>query len=189
MSVNDLNRDLNGLNPLAYLGVNPRTPPLLVTEPRNPTANDYIRFPLGTLWLVPPTDDVFILTSKVNNQATWTQLSVGGGGGTGITWSVENSSLTAAINCGYIANGAGTVIITLPLISPAGSIFKVTGINNATGWQIQCAAGQIIHFGSQDTTVGGTLTCTAKRDAIEIVCVVANTEFQVLSTTGNITIA
>jgi hypothetical protein len=231
MSQSDINRDLNGLNPLSYMGVNPTTPPQLVTENRIPTPNDYIRFPIGTLWLVPPTSDVFILTSKSGNVATWTQLSSGGGiisfttdtggpvvpapgnivtihgtlgittdgtvpntitisgSGGGVTWSTINANTPAAIDSGYIVDGVGTIVITLPAVSPAGSVFKVTGINNATGWQIQANTGQTIHFGAVDTSVGGTLTSTGTYNSIEIVCSVADTAFNVLSSQGNITVA
>jgi hypothetical protein len=231
VSTKDLNRNLNGLRPLSYMGVNPSTPPQLVTETRAPTANDYIRFAIGTLWLIPPTNNVYILTSKANNIATWTKLTtlggvfefttdvggpvyanpsnavavVGGtnvvtngatpntiiinGSGGGVTWSTETTSMPAAIDHGYIVNGAGTVVFTLPAVCPAGSVFKFTGINNATGWQVLANAGQTIYFGAVSTSVGGTLTSTETRNSIEIVCVVANTGFNVLNCQGNISIS
>lgn len=117
---------------------------------------------------------------------TITIASTGGG----LTWSVITVNQTAAINNGYICNKAGTLALALPAVSAVGSVIRVTGINTATGWQITQAAGQQIFFGTSSTTlgVGGTLTSFAIRDSIEIVCVVANLTWNVISSIGNITI-
>lgn len=109
--------------------------------------------------------------------------------GGGLPWTVvAGASATMAVNNGYIANNAGTCVLTLPAVAAVGSIIRVTGINNATGWQIAQNVGQIIHFGVANTTsgVGGSLTSSATRDSIELLCVVANTDFNVLSSIGNI---
>ncbi len=108
----------------------------------------------------------------------------------GFTWSVITVNQTAAVNNGYICNKAGTLALALPASSAVGSIIEVTGINTATGWQITQAAGQQIFFGNTSTTSGatGTLTSTAIRDSIRIVCVVADLTWNVLSSIGNITV-
>lgn len=113
------------------------------------------------------------------------------GVGAGLTWSVvTGTSQTAAINNGYIANNAGQVVVTLPTTAAVGSIIAVTGMNNATGWQIAQSSGQQVFFGSSSTTLGatGTLTSTATRDTVYLLCIVANTTFNVISSIGNITI-
>ena len=44
---------LSGLNPLAYMGVEPLTPPaLVVQQTMTPTVNDFQNFNVGTFWLV-----------------------------------------------------------------------------------------------------------------------------------------
>lgn len=108
-----------------------------------------------------------------------------------ITWSVITANQTAAINNGYICNKASTLTLALPATSAVGSIIEVTGINTATGWQITQASGQQIFFGTSSTTLGatGTLTSSAIRDSIRMVCVVANTTWNVVSAVGNITVA
>jgi hypothetical protein len=111
--------------------------------------------------------------------------------GGGLSWTVvTGTTQAAAVNNGYIANNAGTVTITLPATAAVGSIIRVTGINNATGWLIAQNAGQTIRFGTLATTTGvaGSLQSTATRDAVELLCVVANTTFQILSSIGNITV-
>ena len=111
-------------------------------------------------------------------------------GGTSFTWSVITANQTAAINNGYICNKAGTLALALPSSAAIGSIIEVTGINTALGWQITQASGQQIFFGTTQTTSGasGTLTSSATRDAIRIVCVVTDTTWQVLSSLGNISV-
>ncbi len=108
-----------------------------------------------------------------------------------VTWSeVSGTAQAMAVNKGYVANNAGLVTLTLPSSAVFGSIFEVTGIG-AGGWKIAQNAGQIIYFGNKNTTsgVGGYLASVDDRDAVKLLCVVANTTFQVLSSVGNITYA
>lgn len=76
---------LSGINPLAYMGVEPSTPPQMVVQTRPPTINDN-NFNLGTYWLIaapPPTTDweLWILVDLSQGIATWKQLFPGSGGG------------------------------------------------------------------------------------------------------------
>lgn len=108
-----------------------------------------------------------------------------------IPWTVvTGASQAMAANNGYIANNAGTINFSLPASSAVGDIIRITGINNATGWQITQGSGQQIFFGTTNTTAGagGSITSSATRDSIEIVCVVADTIWNVLSVIGNPTI-
>lgn len=126
--------------------------------------------------------------SITNGAGSISIASVGGG----ITWTVvAGAALGMVIDSGYIANNAGTCVLTLPAAAVVGSIIEVTGINNATGWQIAQNAGQTIYLGASPTTTGaaGSLTSTAIRDSVKLVCVVANNDWNVLSVVGNITVA
>lgn len=124
--------------------------------------------------------------SITNAAASITINAVGGG----VTWSVISANQTAAVNNGYICNKAGTLTLALPAASAVGDVIFVTGINTATGWQITQAAGQQIFFGTSSTTAGatGTLTSSAIRDSIQMVCVVANLTWQIINSVGNITV-
>lgn len=117
-------------------------------------------------------------------------LTINGVGG-GVTWSVITINQTAAVNNGYICNKAGTLALALPAASAVGDIIEVTGVNTALGWQITQAAGQQVFFGLSSTTLGatGTITSSAVRDALRMVCITANTTWQVLSAVGSLTIA
>lgn len=106
-----------------------------------------------------------------------------------LTWSVITADQSAVVNNGYVANKAGLLILTLPTTSAVGSLIELTGMNTALGWQIAQNANQIIHFGNVNTTTGvaGSLASTLTYDAVRIVCNVANLEWIVLSSQGNIT--
>lgn len=108
----------------------------------------------------------------------------------GLTWTVvTGTTQTAVAYNGYIANNAGTVTITLPALAAVGTIFEVTGMNNATGWKLAVASGQTIYFGIAATTTStGYLQSSNTYDAVRIVCNVANTSFIVLSSVGNLTV-
>ena len=71
-----------------------------------------------------------------------------------------------------------------------GSIIEVAG-KGAGGWKVAQNAGQTIHFGDTDTTAGATgyLQNTEQYDAVKLLCTTANTDFIVLSSIGNITVA
>jgi hypothetical protein len=127
----------------------------------------------------------FVLTAN----AAGTAPSFQAAGGGGMTWSVITADQNAAVNNGYICNKAGLLTLTLPTTAAAGTLLGITGMNNATGWKIGQNANQIIHFGSSDTTTGtgGSLASSATRDSVQLVCVVANLEWNVLNAQGNIT--
>lgn len=108
--------------------------------------------------------------------------------GGGITWNEETgTSATMAVNNGYIANNAALVTLTLPAAAAVGDSVRVTG-KGAGGWRIAQNAGQTIYFGTSTTTtgVGGRLDSTEVRDGIELVCVTANNDWNVISSIGNI---
>ena len=114
----------------------------------------------------------------------------------GFTWNdVTTPTQTMVANNGYVADNAAQVTMTLPATAAFGTMIRVTGglSGLSTGsWKIAQPAGVQIHYGNQNTTRGvtGSLTSTNQYDAIEMVCVVANTDWTVSSgTQGNITVA
>lgn len=155
---------------------------LLLVEGAAPSATSGI----GKLY-VKSSDSLLYFKDDAGNEYS---LTTGGSGGTGITWNeVTGTSASAAVNNGYIANNAGLVTITIPTTAAVGDIVRVVG-KGAGGWLIAQNASEIIHFGNLDTTTGagGSLASTHRRDAVELVCVVANTEWNVISSHGNITV-
>lgn len=110
--------------------------------------------------------------------------------GGGIAWTeVTGTSQTAAVNNGYILNNAGLVTLTLPSTAAVGDVVRVAG-KGAGGWRVAQNSGDQIHFGNQNSTSGsgGRLDSTNRYDCVELLCIVANDEWLVLSSVGNITV-
>ncbi len=110
--------------------------------------------------------------------------------GAGIGWTVVTGiTQAAAVNNGYFANNGALVTVTLPAVAAVGSTVRVAGMG-AGGWLVAQNAGQSIRIGSSTTTpgIGGSLASTDIGDAVEMVCRVADTGWQVLSLVGNITV-
>ena len=113
-----------------------------------------------------------------------------GGTSTGLTWTeLTATTLTAAVNNGYIVNTSTLSTITLPTTAAIGSEIEIVG-EGVGGWKIaQNGASVIIYFGNKNTTIGttGYLQSSHQRDSIRLICVSANTDWQVISSIGNIT--
>ncbi len=107
---------------------------------------------------------------------------------TGVTWNdVSGTTQAAAVNNGYIISNASQTTVTIPATAAEGSVFAIQG-KGAAGWILQMNTGQICHFGNQATSSAGSLTSTNQWDAVEIICVIANTTFSVRSSIGNLTV-
>lgn len=105
------------------------------------------------------------------------------------TTEVTGTSQSAAVNSWYIANNASLVTVTLPTTAALGDVVRVIG-KGAGGWKVAQNASEIIHFGNQNTTTGtgGSLASTNRYDVVELVCTVADTEWTVVSSIGNLTV-
>ena len=112
------------------------------------------------------------------------------GSGAGFTWiMVTGTTENMAVNNGYIANNATLVTLNLPPTSAVGDALGVIGTNTG-GWLIQCGAGQTIVLGVDTTSSGGSLASTNENDALYLICIVADTTWQVASAPqGNITVS
>jgi len=110
---------------------------------------------------------------------------------TGITWNIVTStSQTLADGNGYIANhGVSVIDFSLPATATEGETYRIVG-RGAGLWKVSQNAGQTIYFGDQNTTagVGGSIEALNARDSVEIICVNANVDFQIVSPLGNLTV-
>lgn len=112
------------------------------------------------------------------------------GSGSGIIWNeVTGTSQTAAADNGYICNNSSLVTVTLPSTIAVGKTIRIAG-SGAGGWKIAQNSGQIIYFGDMNTTsgTGGYLASNNQYDGLELLCIVANTTFVVISSMGDITV-
>lgn len=126
-----------------------------------------------------------ITTDNGTKTITFTSTTTGG-----ITWSAITADQTATVNNGYLANKGTLLTLTLPTTSAVGTTVRIAGMN-AGLWKVAQAAGQYIKYGNQATTVGvtGSLASVLTYDAVEIICIVADTGWVVTSSIGNITVA
>lgn len=107
---------------------------------------------------------------------------------TTLSWAtVTATSQAAAINTGYIINAATLCTVTLPTTAAVGSLLEIVGVG-AGGWRLGQGASQQVVFGNISNTsgAGGQLNSTHQRDAIRLVCITADTTWQVISSIGNI---
>lgn len=116
-------------------------------------------------------------------------LSIGTSGLASFTYNdVSGTTQAAAVNNGYIISNAAQTTVTLPATAAEGSVIAVQG-KGAAGWIMAANTGQVIHLGSSATSSAGSLTSTNQWDAVEVVCVTANTTWAVKSVIGNLTVA
>jgi len=100
------------------------------------------------------------------------------------TWIETAISLIMTVNTGYIANGGALVILTLPPVAAQGSIIEIAG-KGVGLWQMNPNGGQTIYFGNMTTTPGGHVASINQRNTIRVLCITADTEWEVLSAVGN----
>lgn len=103
-----------------------------------------------------------------------------------LNWlTIFGTSTTMVAGNGYIPTNVATTSFTLPTTAATGTQIRVAGYGTG-GWIIHQNAGQQIHWGTTSTVagVGGGLMSNHRRDSVELVNVVANMEWNVLSHEG-----
>ncbi len=97
------------------------------------------------------------------------------------------TSQTAVVNMGYLCNSSSQIVLTLPSTAPVGSTLAATAMGTG-GFKIAQNASNIIYFGSISTAVGtdGYIASSAQYDSVKLVCSVADTEWIVTSSVGNL---
>lgn len=117
----------------------------------------------------------FVLTSNGSSAVPSFQAIPAGG----MTWAnVAGTTQAAAINTGYVIGNASQTTVTLPATAALGSVVAIQG-KGAAGWVLTANAGQTIQVGQSATSSGGTVTSAANFDAIQVVCITANTTWAV----------
>jgi hypothetical protein len=126
-----------------------------------------------------------VLTSNgAGAEPTWQAAAAGGG----LTWNVATGSTQAcAVNNGYFANYNGTLAFTLPTTAAVGDTIEVCQMYAGQGWTIAVNSGETIYMGNINTTITtGTLASNGDGDWVELVCRVANTDWQANIKAGQI---
>jgi hypothetical protein len=159
-----------GIWPLSYLGVEPVSPPLLLTDNRAPTTQDYKNFNVGTLWIdrsTAPIEDVWILVNKDNNVARWLRMNVvvspletltGDVGGAVSPDALQNIDILGSGPYIFTGNPAAWSLT----LSDDGTI--ATQYDGDTGSAVPAAGVLNILGGTNATTVAGGNTVTINID-------------------------
>ena len=132
-------------------------------------------------------DDLMIVRKGNNDyQCTVSDIRLG----EPLTQVVNSNTIIASQNT-YIANknAGGVLEFTLPTSCDAGLYFRIVGWGSE-GWIIKQNAGQTQYIFDDATTTGtgGSIASTEDRDCVFMYCVVADTDFLVFSSQGNLII-
>lgn len=107
---------------------------------------------------------------------------------TPFSWNVITEPATLISNNGYISNSSSRLQITLPETAYVGDIVRITGMGEG-GWKLVQHTDQQIHFLSKNSIRGitGYIQSAHYRDSVELICVIENTDFNIISSVGTIT--
>lgn len=118
-------------------------------------------------------------------------ITIASTGGMGIGWNhITGTSVSMAVNSGYVADNAGLVTLTLPSTAAFGTLLYIKG-KGAGGWTIaQGNPSQQVVVGSVTSTPGaaGSVSSTNQNDSLSLVCTVADTVWGNTAMIGNLTI-
>ena len=116
-------------------------------------------------------------------QLDWSTLSETGN----VKWVAAPVSVGMVQNTGYVTIGETRIILTLPTVCAVGRTLRVSG-RGVGGWKIQQSANQFITYSDKQTVTGvdGYIQSKHYRDCVELLCVVENLEFQVISSIGTL---
>lgn len=162
--------------------------PIPIVVANDPKVSDFAE--VGTEWVNSATNQVWVLTSVVNNQAVWTRVD-NSNVNAGITWSIEPGVGPIALNpnYGYYLTNAAAVTLTLPAAAVLGSQIYITTADASAinaGFVINQHAGQYFLYDNATSTVGlagglSAINYFNKSIVMQIICTVANTEFTIFS--------
>ena len=144
-----------GLDPLAYMGVEPSMPAQFVRESRVPTTTDYENFNIGTVWLVRTTNQVFMLVDKANLIGTWREFTAGVGAINTLTGDAGGAVPPTANNIDI--QGGDHFVFTG---NPGASLLTLTS-NGTVATQFDTDAGSAIPAADILQVLGGTGVSTA----------------------------
>lgn len=163
---------LNGLNPLAYMGVRPNSPALYLIQTRDPGTNDK-SYDIGTWWLNNNSPyNLWRLANLNAGVATWILTSSGPSELASLTSNSGGAVFPAAGNINVVGDGVTIVGVGNPgtntiTFSTEGS-GVVSGITGNSGGEVDPSAGNINIVGDGTTieVVGNPATHTLTISAL-----------------------
>ena len=110
--------------------------------------------------------------------------------GVGTVWAeATGATVSLVVGHGYVMNRGTAITATLPVTAAQFSIIEICG-KGAGLTVVAQNSGQSINFGDASTTpgAGGSLTATNQYDTLRLICITADTVWNVLDGVGNWTI-
>ncbi len=152
----------------------------------NTAATRAVTFPDADGTLCYDTGSTNIATLGTITTGTWTGTTIAPANGGHMTMSAASGTTqAAAVNNGYICTNASQCNVTLPATAAVGDFVKVVS-QGAAGIKVTANTSQTIKGLGQTTTSAGSVTPAAQYDAIQVVCVVANTTWVVDTFTSSL---
>jgi len=139
-----------GLDPLAYMGVEPSTPAQFVEDNRNPTTNDYDNFNLMAVWLNRATYQVWMLVDKSDFIATWLPFSSSIGSLNTLTADTGTNPVPPTANNIDIFGGTG-----VNTVGTAGASLITINVDDSVATQYDADIGSAIPVANIINIVGG----------------------------------
>lgn len=114
-------------------------------------------------------------------------ITINGVGG-GYETTVVTGDTAVAVNRAYITNKAGTAaVMTLPATFAVGDSVRISGLG-ATGWVVTANTGDNMVMNGTTGGAAGTATNTSQYQTIELVGIVADTTWEIISSSDAVTI-
>ncbi len=153
-----------GLDPLAYMGVEPSTPSQFVQESRNPTTTDYDGFNLMNVWLNTVTQQIWMLTNKANFVATWREFTSAAGAVNTLTADTGTNPVPPTGNNIDIFGGTG-----VGTVGTAAASLITINVDASVALQYDCDAGSAVAVANVLNIVGtGGLTTSGAGNTVTI---------------------
>lgn len=133
-----MSKRLTGLNPLAYIGVEPLQPPNMILSKNAPTTSDSRNVNLGDFWMDTTTETLYVLVSLAAGIATWV-TTFGGATTTFITDSGTATESGGAIHIvgdglNIATSGAGSTVTIRENPDPTFGNVTITGTLDITSF-------------------------------------------------------
>lgn len=137
----------------------------------------------------PSTGDITIRggtnVTTSGNAGTYTVTINAAGEGSFIWVLADTTPITMTPETGYSVQCASEVVFSLPATCEFGQTMRVCGFS-ASGWTINIGSGQSVNYGS--LTALTSLTFTQESDCVELLCIIQDTVYEIVSSIGNITV-
>ena len=127
-----------------------------------------------------------VLTSNGVAAPTWQPA-----GGAGFTWTAAPADASFTVGSGVYNTKVTLLTMTLPATAAAGTLIAIQGTAvGLAGWSISQNAGQNIQFLETSSTVGvtGAVSSTSPDAGMTLLCTVADTTWNVISSIGSFNI-